>query len=147
MSIKDDVKNLVSEGFEEVEKAEKVHIAVGDFRLRLKAKIVSILSSFAEQELKETTFNEVIEGINEALMEISKKVDYENTEKLEKEIEFFEALNEVLKEFMDSKDIKDKHELSMLMGKVSKLIERMRLEIKEKKGGILKRIRKLIFRK
>ena len=147
MSIKDDVKSLVLKGFEEIDNAEKIHIAVGDFRLRLKAKIVAILSSFTQQEIKETTFNEVIEGINEALTDITKKVDYENLEKLEKEIEFFEALNEVLKEFIDSKDIKDKHELSMLMGKVSKLIERMRLEIKEKRGGILKRIRNFIFRK
>ena len=63
---------------------------------------------------------------------------------MQREIMFLEALNDVLKEFLSSPEIVDKHDLSQLTAKISKIIERIRLELKERRGGILKKIRSFL---
>jgi len=146
MSIKEQVKNLILEFAKELEKKEAFNTELIQFKLKLKAEILEILNISQEKELKMTLFKEVVEGANEALVEVTKGFNYENEKLMEREIMFLEALSEVLKEFLASNYIFDKHELSQLIAKISKLVERIRLELKEKKGGILKKIRNLFRR-
>ena len=146
MSIKQQVKNLIIEFAKELEKKEAFNTELIQFKLKLKAQILEILNISQEKELKMTLFKEVVEGVNEALVEVTKGFNYENEKLMEREIMFLEALSEVLKEFLASNYISDKHELSQLIAKISKLVERIRLELKEKKGGILKKIKNLFRR-
>lgn len=146
MSIKEQVKNLIIEFAKELEKKEAFNTELIQFKLKLKAEILEILNISQEKELKMTLFKEVVEGVNEALVEVTKGFNYENERLMEREIMFLEALSKVLKEFLASNYIFDKHELSQLIAKISKLVERIRLELKEKKGGILKKIRNLFRR-
>ncbi len=144
MSVKDLVKNLILEFTKNLGEKEAFNTELIQFRLKLKAEFMEILNISRERELKTTLFKEIIEGINEALVEITKNFSYEDKKLMEREILFLEALNEVLKEFLASSEITDKHELSHLTAKISKIVERMRLELKERKGGILKKIRSLL---
>lgn len=146
MSIKQQVKNLIIEFAKELEKKEAFNTELIQFKLKLKAEILEILNISQEKELKMTLFKEVVEGVNEALVEVTKGFNYENERLMEREVIFLEAISEVLKEFLASNYISDKHELSQLIAKISKLVERIRLELKEKKGGILKKIRNLFRR-
>lgn len=146
MSIKEQVKNLIIEFAKELEKKEAFNTELIQFKLKLKAEILEILNISQEKELKMTLFKEVVEGVNEALVEVTKGFNYENERLMEREIMFLEALSKVLKEFLASNYIFDKHELSQLIAKISKLVERIRLELKEKRGGILKKIRSLFRR-
>lgn len=144
MSVRDQIKSLVLEFVKDLGKKEAFNTELIQFKLKLKAEIVEILNISKEEKIKMTLFKEIIEGLNEALVEISKNFNYENEELMEREIKFLEAINEVLKEFLASSEITDKHELSQLTAKISKIIERIRLELKEREGGILKRIRRLL---
>ncbi len=144
MSVKEQVKSIISDFAKELPNKEPFSNELTQFKLRLKAEIIGVLNISKEEEVRMTLFKEVVLGFHEAIAEASKDFNYECEEIMEKEIMFLEALNEVLKEFFTSKDIKDKHELSQLTSKISKIIERIRLELKERRGGILKRIRKLL---
>ncbi|WP_461829044.1 hypothetical protein [Aquifex sp.] len=144
MSVKDQIKNLILDFAKELATKEAFNTELIQFKLKLKAEIVEILNISKDKELKTTLFKEIIEGFNEALAEITKNFNYEDEKLMEREIMFLEALNEVLKEFLASPEITDKHELSQLTAKISKIVERIRLELKERKGGILKKIRSLL---
>ncbi len=144
MSVKEQVRDLIEEFAKDLKDKEPFNTELIQFKLKLKARLVEILSISKEKELKMTLFKEVVEGVNEALAEVSKKFDYEDERLMEREIMFLEALNDVLKEFLSSPEIVDKHDLSQLTAKISKIIERIRLELKERRGGILKKIRSFL---
>ena len=144
MSVKDIVKNIILEFAKDIGKKEAFNTELIQFRLKLKAELMEILNISQEKELKTTLFKEIIEGFNESLAEITKNFNFKEESLIEREIMFLETLNEVLKEFLASSDITDKHELSQLTARISKLIERIRLDLKERKGGILKKIRRLL---
>ncbi|HID66280.1 MAG TPA: hypothetical protein EYP32_05560 [Aquificaceae bacterium] len=146
MSAKETLQTFISDFAKDIENVEPFNTKLIEFKLKLKSQIILILSQVSDQDIKEEQFKEMLEGVNGAIVEITKNINYENDKLLERHIAFFEAINEVLKEFLEVDSINDKHELSQLSNKISKINERMRLELKERKGGILSFIRKLIYR-
>ncbi|GAB6065032.1 hypothetical protein JCM9492_01240 [Aquifex pyrophilus] len=146
MSAKDTVRSMVIEFAKNINETEPFNTKLTEFKLKLKSTITMLLFQIPDQEVKQEQFKDVVEGINEAIVEISKEIKYDNEKLLERYALFFETLNGVLKEYLEREDLNDKHELSQLSSKISKILERIRLELKEKKGGILKLIKRMIFR-
>ncbi|HIP42801.1 MAG TPA: hypothetical protein EYG91_02615 [Aquifex aeolicus] len=146
MSVKETLRTFISDFAKDLENAKPFNTKLVEFKLELKSKIILILSQVSDQSVKEEQFKEILKGVNEAIVEITKNINYENDKLLERHIAFFEAINEVLKEFLEGDSINDKHELSQLSNKISKMNERMYLELKGRRGGILSLIRKLIYR-
>jgi len=146
MSIKEGVKELVLSYGKNLKELEPINTKLTEFKLKLKAQIIKTVSLDVDKSTKEEMFRDILEGINEAVAEITKEIDTQDEKTLERYILFFESLSEVLKEFMEGDYLEDKHELSQTLGKISKIIEKLRLDLKEKQKGILKFIRRLIFR-
>jgi len=146
MSVKETLQIFISDFAKDLENVEPFNTKLIEFKLKLKSKIILFLSQVSDQSIKEEQFNEMLEGVNGAIVKITQNINYENEKLLERYVAFFEALNEVLKEFLEGDSINDKHELSQLSSKISKIIERVHLELKERRGGILSFIRKLIYR-
>ncbi|WP_461831867.1 hypothetical protein [Aquifex sp.] len=146
MSAKDTIRSMVIDFAKNINEAEPFNTKLTEFKLKLKSTVTMLLFQIPDQDVKEEQFKDVVEGINEAIVEISKEIKYEDERLLERYALFFETLNGVLKEYLEREDLNDKHELSQLSSKISKILERIRLELKEKKGGLLKFIKRLIFR-
>jgi len=145
MSVKEEVKLIILEFAEGLENKDAFANELTQFRLTLKASILKVLSLTSEQDLKERLMSEVIEGIDEAVTEIAKSLDYSKENLMERQAELLESVNSVMKEFLASDTIQDKHALSQLTSRISKIIERVNLELKEQRGGILKKIRSFLF--
>ncbi len=146
MSAKDTIRSMVIDFAKNINEAEPFNTKLTEFKLKLKSTVTMLLFQIPDQDVKEEQFKDVVEGINEAIVEISREIKYEDERLLERYALFFETLNGVLKEYLEREDLNDKHELSQLSSKISKILERIRLELKEKKGGLLKFIKRLIFR-
>ncbi|AAC06498.1 hypothetical protein [Aquifex aeolicus] len=146
MNVKEGVKELILSYGKNLAELEPINTKLIEYKLKLKAQIIKTLSLDVDKSTKEEMFKDMLEGVNEAVAEIAKEMDTQNERMIERYMLFFESTSEVLKEFMEGDYIEDKHELSQTLGKISKILEKLRLDLKEKQKGILKFIRRLIFR-
>ncbi|RUM31073.1 MAG: hypothetical protein DSY32_01530 [Aquifex sp.] len=144
--MKEIVKELILYYGKSLGELEPVNAKLIEYKLKLKAQIIRTVSLDVDKPVKEEMFKGILEGVNEAVAEIAKEIDLQNEKAIERYMLFFESTGEVLKEFMERDYVEDKHELSQTLGKISKIVEKLRLDLKEKQGGILKFIRRLIFR-
>ncbi|NPA33141.1 MAG: hypothetical protein GXO04_05895 [Aquificae bacterium] len=145
MSAKEVIRNLILEFAEKIESLEPFNTKLLEFKLKLKSEIILILSQVKDKNLKEEEFKNILEGINEAVDEISKKLDFANEKLAERYKALLETLNEILKELYEVDDVDDKHELSQLSSKIAKLVEKINLELKSRRGGPLAFLRRLIY--
>ncbi|NPB07679.1 MAG: hypothetical protein GXN96_01970 [Aquificae bacterium] len=145
MSVKEEIKLTILSFAGGIENREPFTSELVQFRLTLKAQILKTLTLTNDADVRERLMGEVIEGVNEAITEVAKSLNYERENLMERQALFLESINEVMKEFLDSDELHDKHELSQLTSRIAKIIERLHLELKEKRGGILKRLRSLLL--
>jgi len=136
--MKDGVILLVREFFSEVEKREPFETELMDFRLRLRAKLLQITTSFpSEPQLVNRNLNYVLSALREALTEEMERVDPTSETQLLRAIRTLDAMNGVLKEFMYEDSLKDKKQLSSLTGFIGRSVERLRGEHRKRFGGVL----------
>lgn len=144
-SMEDRVVIMVREFFEDIEKKEPFETQLMDFRLRFRAKLLEIVTSFpTEPEIASRSLDYALEGIERILKEEMEKVNLESEESLYRTIQTLKTVNEVLKEFMQENRVNDKRRLSYLTGYIGKMVERLRHEYKKRFGGILSSLKKLL---
>jgi len=144
-SMEDRVIVIVREFFEDIEKKEPFETQLMDFRLRFRAKLLEIVTSFpTEEEIASRSLDYALEGIERILREEMEKVNLESEESLYRSIRILNTMNDVLKEFMRENRVNDKRRLSHLTGYIGKSVERLRHEYKKRFGGFLSGIKKLL---
>ncbi len=142
--MKDGVILLVRGFLSEVERREPFETELMNFRLRLRAKLLEITTSFpTEPQLVNRNLNYVLSALQETLAEEIEKVDPSSEVLLTRTIRTLDAMNGVLKEFMYEESIKDKKQLSSLTGFIGRSVEKLRGEHRKRFGGVLAGIRKL----
>ncbi len=143
-SMEDRVILIVREFFDEIDKKEPFQTELMDFRLRFRAKLLEIVTSYpTNPELANRTLNYAVEAVERIIREEVEKVNLEDEESLYRTIETLKVVNEVLKEFMQEDRVKDKRKLSSLTGFIGGSIERLRREYRQRFGGILNSIKRL----
>ncbi len=143
-SMEDRVILIVREFFDEIDKKEPFQTELMDFRLRFRAKLLEIVTSYpTNPELANRTLNYAVEAVERIIREEVEKVNLEDEESLYRTIETLKVVNEVLKEFMQEDRVKDKRKLSSLTGFIGGSIEKLRREYRQRFGGILNSIKRL----
>ncbi len=144
--MKDGVVSLVRDFFAGMEGREPFETELMEFRLRLRAKLLEITTSFpTEPQLVNRNLNYVLSALEEALREEVEQVDLSSEISLQRAMKTLSVMNDVLKEFMYEDRIRDKKQLSSLTGFIGRSIERFKGEHRKRFGGALTGFLKLLF--
>ncbi len=144
--MKDGVVSLVRDFFASMEGREPFETELMEFRLRLRAKLLEITTSFpTEPQLVNRNLNYVLSALEEVLREEVEQVDLSSEISLQRAMKTLSVMNDVLKEFMYEDRIRDKKQLSSLTGFIGRSIERFKGEHRKRFGGVLTGFLKLLF--
>ncbi len=144
LSMEDRVILIVREFFEEIDRAEPFENNLVDFKLKLKAKMLEVITAYpTDNSYANRSFDTVLEGVDKTIDEFLNKLDTENEEAMLRFIKTLEGINEILKEFLYEDRIQDKKRVSSLSGKISNTVQKLRLMWNKKFGGILRKIKSL----
>jgi len=144
--MKDGVVSLVRDFFAGMEEKEPFETELMEFRLRLRAKLLEITTSFpAEPQLVNRNLNYVLSALQEVLREEVEQVNLASETCLLRTVKTLSVMNDVLKEFMYEDRIKDKKQLSSLTGFLGRSIERFKGEHRKRFGGVLAGFWKVLF--
>ncbi len=143
-SMEDRVVVIVEEFFRDIEKKEPFDTELMDFRLRFRAKLLEIITSFpTEPEVANRSLDYSLDAIERVIKEEIDKINLESEEALYRTIKTLKEINEVLKEFMHEDRVKDKRKLSSLTGFIGNTVERLKSEYKNRFGGLIAGIKRL----
>jgi len=145
MSVKEEIKLAVLEFGRTLGEKEAFAGEITKFKLTFKAQVVKALSLSRDGELKGRLMEQVIEGLEEALSELEGELGKGSEELLSRQALFLESLNGLLKDFLTDEELGDRRALSQLTARISHLLERINLEIKERRGGFIKKLRGFLF--
>ena len=135
---------IVEEFFKDIDKKEPFETQLMDFRLRFRAKLLEIITSFpTDPEIANRSLDYSLDGIEKVIKSEIDKVNLESEEALYRTIKALQTINEVLKEFMHEDRVKDKRKLSSLTGYIGNSVERLKSEYKKRFGGLLAGIKRL----
>ncbi len=143
-SMEERVVIIVEEFFKDIDKKEPFETQLMDFRLRFRAKLLEIITSFpTDPEVANRSLDYALEGIEKVIKKEIDKVNLESEENLFRTVRILQTINEVLKEFMHEDRVKDKRRLSSLTGLIGNTIERLKAEYKKRFGGFFATIKRL----
>ncbi len=143
-SMEDRVVFIVKEFFEDIDKKEPFQTQLMEFRLRFRAKLLEIVTSYpTNPELANRTLDYALEAVEKVIKEELEKVNLESETSLYRTIETLKVVNEVLKEFMHEDRVNDKRKLSSITGFIGNAVERLKQEYKSRFGGLIRSIKKL----
>jgi len=145
MSIREEIKLTVLEFGRSLREKEAFAGEITKFKLAFKSQVVKVLSLSAGEDLRDRLMEEVIGGVEEALSELEKDFGKGDEELLSRQALFLESLNGLLKDFLTDEALGDKRALSQLTARISHLLEGINLEIKERRGGFIKKLRGFLF--
>jgi cellulose biosynthesis protein BcsQ len=144
LSMEDRVIFIVREFFEEIDSTEPFENNLVEFKLRLKAKLLEVITAYpSDKESANRSFDSVLEGVDRTIDEFLNKLDTNNEEAILRFIKTLEGINDILKEFLYEDRISDKKKVSSLSGKISNTVQKLRLMWSKKFGGFLRRIKAL----
>jgi hypothetical protein len=143
-SMEDRVVVIVEEFFKDIEKREPFETELMDFRLRFRAKLLEIVTSFpTDRDLANRSLDYSLEGVERIIKREIESINLESEEVLYRTIKTLNVVNEVLKEFMHEDRVKDKRKLSSLTGFIGNTVERLKGEYKKRFGGFMTTLKKL----
>ncbi len=143
-SLEDRVIGMVGEFMDNIESFEPFENHLTEFRLKLRAKLLEIFTSYpTDKDVASRSLSYAVEGIGEILKEKLSSVNTESEETLYRTVRTLETINDILKEFMYSKDIGDKKVLSSVSGFIASSLENFRREYRKRSGGVLNFIKAL----
>ncbi|NPB06049.1 MAG: hypothetical protein GXO03_00430 [Aquificae bacterium] len=145
MGVKSELKEFVLNFGRSLGEKEAFEGELLKFRLALKARVVRVLSFSPDEAVKEQLMAQLLEGLEEALKELEESLGRGEPEQLRRQALFLEGINGTLKDFLADDGIGDRHALSRLAAYLSELVERINLELREQKGGLLRRLRGFLF--
>jgi len=144
-SIEERVAFLIKDFFVGLEGHEPFQIQLMEFRLRLRAKLLEVITSYpTNPDLANRTLDYALEALEKVLKEELRRVNLESETHLSRTIETLKVVGEVLREFMQENRVRDKRKLSSTAGLVGNAIERLSKEYRSRFGGFLRRIKKLL---
>ena len=144
ISMEERVLLIIKEFFEGIEEKEPFQMELMDLKLRFKAKLLEIITSYpTEPEIASRGLDYVLEGVERVIREEIEKVNLESEESLLRTMETLKAVGDVLKEFMHEDRVRDKRKLSSTVGFIGNSVEKLATEHKKRFGGIVRRIKKL----
>ena len=146
-SVSDRVVLIVEEFFAEIPNKDAFETELTEFKLRLRAKLLEIVTSFpTDPEVANTAFNQAVEGMEEIVRKSIDSLDHDSEVHLLRAMKTLETLNEILKEFLYEDRVKDKKSLSSLSGYIGGVLEKLRKEYKRRFGGLLNTIKRWLGR-
>ncbi len=144
-SMEDRVVFIVKEFFEDIDKKEPFQTQLMEFRLRFRAKLLEIVTSYpTNPELANRTLDYALEAIEKVIKEELEKVNLESETSLYRTMETLKVVNEVLKEFMHEDRVNDKRKLSSITGFIGNAVERLKQEYKSRFGGLIRSIKRML---
>ncbi len=145
LSMEDAVVRMVKEFMDDIDTVNPFETHLMEFRLKLRAKLLEIYTSYpTDKEVANRSLSYAVEGIGEVLKESINRVNTESEESLYRAVKTLETINDIIKEFMYSKDIEDKKVLSSVSGFIASSLETLRKEYKKKTGGVVNFIKGLL---
>ncbi len=143
-SMEERVVIIVEEFFKDIDKKEPFETQLMDFRLRFRAKLLEIITSFpTDPEVANRSLDYSLDGIERVIKSEIDKINLESEEVLYRTIKTLREINEVLKEFMHEDRVRDKRKLSSLTGYIGNSVEKLKSEYKKRFGGLLAGIKRL----
>ncbi|GEM_PF-682286 len=143
--IEDRVIVIVEEFFKDIETKDPFENELVEFRLKLRAKLLEVVTSFPTQpEIANRSLNYAVEGMESIIKKSVEGVNLDSEEHIYRAVRTLETVNEILKEFMLDNKIKDKKSISNLSGYVGNAVERLRREYRKRFGGFTRWIKRLI---
>ncbi|WP_457600143.1 hypothetical protein [Hydrogenivirga sp.] len=143
-SMEERVVVIVEEFFKDIDKKEPFETELMDFRLRFRAKLLEIITSFpTEPEVANRSLDYTLDGIERLIRQEIDSLNLNSEEVMFRTIKTLRVVNEVLKEFMHEDRVKDKRKLSAITGFIGNTVERLKSEYKRRFGGLLTSIKRL----
>ena len=143
-SMEERVVVIVEEFFKDIDGKEPFETELMDFRLRFRAKLLEIITSFpTDPEVANRSLDYSLDGIERVIKSEIDKINLESEEVLYRTIKTLREINEVLKEFMHEDRVRDKRKLSSLTGYIGNSVEKLKSEYKKRFGGLLAGIKRL----
>ncbi|MDQ7038990.1 MAG: hypothetical protein Q9N26_07335, partial [Aquificota bacterium] len=96
-----------------------------------------------DRDVASRSLSYAVEGIGQVLREKLNSVNTDSEETLYRTVRTLETINDIIKEFMYSKDIEDKKVLSSVSGFIASSLETFRKEYRKRTGGILNFVKAL----
>ncbi len=144
-SLEDAVISMVREFMDSIEEANPFDTHLMEFRLKLRAKLLEIYTSFpTDPEVANRSLSYAVEGIGEVLKEKMNGIDLDSDESIYRTVKTLETINDIIKEFMYSDSIKDKKALSSVSGYIAGTVENLRREYRRRFSGIKDRIKRIL---
>ncbi|RLJ70134.1 hypothetical protein BCF55_0398 [Hydrogenivirga caldilitoris] len=143
-SMEDRVVVIVEEFFKDIDKKEPFETELMDFRLRLRAKLLEVITAFpTEPDVANRSLDYALDGIERVIKKEIDQINLESEEVLYRTIKTFQIMNEVLKEFMQEDRVKDKRRLSSITGFIGNTVEKLKSEYKKRFSGFLTSLKRL----
>ena len=144
-SIEDRIIVIVEEFFSDISSREPFETELIEFRLRLRAKLLEIVTSFpTDPDVASRSLNQAIEGMEGVIKKSIDDINLDSEEALYRSVKTLETINEILKEFLLDNKIKDKKGISSLSGFIGNAVEKLRKEYKRRFGGFLRSLKRLL---
>jgi len=136
---------IVEEFFKDIDKKEPFETELMDFRLRFRAKLLEIVTSFpTDPEVANRSLDYTLDGIERVIKKEIDSLNLESEEVMFRTIRTLRVVNEVLKEFMHEDRVRDKRKLSSITGFIGNSVERLKSEYKKRFGGLIAGIKRLL---
>ena len=135
---------IVEEFFKDIDKKEPFETELMDFRLRFRAKLLEIITSFpTDPEVANRSLDYTLDVIERIIKKEIDSLNLESEEVMFRTIRTLKVVNEVLKEFMHEDRVRDKRKLSSITGFIGNAVERLKSEYKKRFGGLVASIKRL----
>ena len=142
--MEDRVVVIVEEFFRGIDTKEPFETELMDFRLRFRAKLLEIITSFpTDPEVANRSLDYTLDGIERIVRQEIDNINLESEEVMYRTIRALKVMNEVLKEFMQEDRVRDKRKLSSITGFIGNTVERLKSEHRKRFGGLIAGIKRL----
>ena len=142
--MEDRVVVIVEEFFRDIDTKEPFETELMDFRLRFRAKLLEIITSFpTDPEVANRSLDYTLDGIERIVRQEIDNINLESEEVMYRTIRALKVMNEVLKEFMQEDRVRDKRKLSSITGFIGNTVERLKSEYRKRFGGLIAGIKRL----
>ncbi len=144
LSMEDKVIIIVREFFEGLDRSEPFENNLVDFKLKLKAKLLEVITSYpTDMKYANRCFDSVLDGVDKTIDQFLNELDVENEEVMLRFIKTLEGINDILKEFLYENRLQDKRKVSSLSGKISNTVQKLKLMWNKKFGGFIRKIKSI----
>ncbi len=142
--MEDRVVVIVEEFFRGIDTKEPFETELMDFRLRFRAKLLEIITSFpTDPEVANRSLDYTLDGIERIVRQEIDNINLESEEVMYRTIRALKVMNEVLKEFMQEDRVRDKRKLSSITGFIGNTVERLKSEYRKRFSGLIAGIKRL----